>query len=266
MVFYSAFQQSYLWLPFIGLFIGLLATMVGSGGGFFFPVILILFYHIPAHVAVATSLAVTLPICIVGSVGHFRKRNVITSLVLSFGIAGVAGALIGVVITRYLSAKDLKVIFGIYLVLLSFLIFLNNRKTPLPKNEKSGLSKAKLSAGSAYGLAGGIISGTFGTGGVAPVLAGLMAIQLPVKMVVGTSLKIVLINTITALTGHIIMGEIDLSLVFWLSPGTIIGALAGPFLLAGIKLDKWEMKIRNTYAFVIIVIGIIMITSNGLKL
>jgi len=114
MVFFSNFQDGYFWLPVIGLTIGFIASMTGGGGGFFFPPALILFFGISAPVAVATSLAATLPICVVGSVGHYRQGNIDMPNVLVFVIAGVTGALIGAGFTRMIEPDQLKLVFGIW--------------------------------------------------------------------------------------------------------------------------------------------------------
>ncbi len=263
MIFYSEFQQSYLWLPLVGLIVGLLATMIGSGGGFFFPLILILFFGISSHVAVATSLAATLPLCIVGSVGHYRRGNIHSRLVLIFGVAGILGALAGAGLTRLMDTNQLKMAFGVYSLGLALVIFLNNRKKKKtePDLEKRGkkLKRGLLVKGSAYGLAGGIISGTFGTSGSAPVLAGLVALNAPIKLVIGTSLTVVLINTVSALAGHAVLGKIDLTLVLLLTTGTLIGAAAGPQLLGKMKIERSEGHIRQWFALIIFGFGLILI-------
>ncbi|WP_372946920.1 sulfite exporter TauE/SafE family protein [Mariniphaga sp.] len=263
MVFYSEFQQIYLWLPLVGMIVGLLATMIGSGGGFFFPLILMLFFRTPAHIAVATSLAATLPLCMVGSVGHYRQGNIHLRLVLVFGAAGVLGAVAGAWITQQMDTQQLKMAFGIYSLVLAAVIILNSRKNKKQnKNrEKEGkrLKKSLFAQGSAYGFAGGIISGTFGTSGSAPVLAGLVALNAPIKLVVGTSLTVVLINTVSALAGHALIGEIDLTLVLLLTTGTLIGAAAGPRLLGKIKIERSEGHIRQWFALIIFGFGLILI-------
>jgi uncharacterized membrane protein YfcA len=261
MLFNSAFQQSYIWLPFIGLIIGVLATMIGSGGGLFFPLILILLFQVPAHIAVATSLAASLPLGIAGSIGHYRKNNIHLQLATLFGIAGIIGAVSGTLITRLLNSEQLKIAFGIYSILLAVIIFLNSRRKK--KADTAELSKklnrTKISKGAIFGFAGGIISGTFGTSGAAPVLAGLIALHTPIKLVIGTSLLVVLVNTFSAFTGHFLVGEIDLTLVLFLTMGTIAGAFIGPHLLSKINLEKYEAGIKKIFVIIILVSGIVLI-------
>lgn len=265
MFFYSEFQQIYYWLPFVGFAIGLLASMIGSGGGFFFPLILILFFRTPAQVAVATSLAASLPLCLSGTIGHYRKKNIHLRMGLVFGIAGVLGAVAGAWITRVLSSGQLKTAFGFYSVFLAVVIIMNSLRKKADADTESGYSReigpVKIAKGSAFGLAGGIISGTFGTSGAIPVIAGLMVLRTPLRLVVGTSLLVVLVNTVSALTGHFLVGQIDLTLVFLLTSGSVIGAALGPHLLLKVNLQKAEKPVKLAVAVMVIISGIVMIIN-----
>ena len=82
-------------------------------------------------------------------------------------------------------------------------------------------------------------------------------------MVIGTSLLIVLVNTIFAVGAHFIVGRIDLTLVFFLTAGSTIGAMLGPHLLAKIQIDKSENKAKYAYAIIMVAIGILMILGRN---
>jgi uncharacterized membrane protein YfcA len=135
-----------------GFIIGLAASMLGGGGGFFFPPLLILLFGVPAQIAVATSLAATLPICIVGSVGHYRNGNIDLKMGMVFGMAGIIGA-------------------------------------------------------------------------------------------------------------HFLVGEIDLTLVYFLAGGAIFGAFAGSRFLGKVKIGRAEGHIKQWFAIALAVFGIILIIS-----
>ncbi len=265
-VFHSSFELSYLWLPFIGLIIGFLASMTGSGGGFFFLPVLILLFRVPVQIAVATSLAATLPVCIIGSLGHFRYGHTDLRMGALFAGAGILGAILGAMLTNLLTGVQLKIGFGIYALLIALSIALNNRKQR--RAEKNGIplpedgALKRVTKGSAYGFLAGIITGTFGTSGTAPVLAGLMSLRMPLKLVVGTSLTVVLINTFSALGAHFFVGEIDLTLVWFLASGSMIGAFAGSKILAGLNVSRAEQPVRKGYAVAMAVLGILLIISS----
>jgi uncharacterized protein len=267
MIFFSEFQNTYYWLPLIGLIIGLLATMLGSGGGLFFPLILMVLYAVPAHIAVATSLAAAIPLTLVGGIGHYFKKHTLIPLALVFGSAGVVGALGGAYLTTFISARQLKVSFGAYSVLLALLIFANlvagKSKHHNDSTEKSlVLTPARTARGAVHGLAGGMISGVFGSSGAAPVLSGLMSMNLSLRHVAGTSMIIVFINTFSAMTGHFIMGEIDMMLVLLLTTGSVTGAVLGPRLLDRLNPENHNFRIRCVFAMVTLIAGIVLIINH----
>ncbi len=269
MIFHSPFEYHYLWLPLVGIAIGLLGSMIGGGGGFFFLLVLILFFDVPAQIAVATSLAATLPICVVGSVSHYRHGHIDFRMVLFFVAAGIPGAVLGANLTGLMSQEQLEISFGIYLILLATHMYLNDRKHRRAGLKGKTLRKntrlKKNAKGSVYGFLAGVITGIFGTSGTAPVLAGLMAIRMPIKLVVGTSLLVVLVNTISALATHFLVGKIDLTLVYFLAGGAMIGAFTGPKILSGIKTKGTEGPIRRWYALVLVIFGVILILSSNLR-
>lgn len=264
MIFHSSIEPVYFLLPLIGLVVGLFGSMLGGGGGFFFLPVLTILLKVPAQTAVITSLAATLPICMVGSLSHYHKNNIDFHLATVFAIAGIAGAFIGAGITSLISNTQLKISFGIY----SMLIALNmvystwqsryNRTANQKQHSFTGLRSAK---GSLYGFFAGIITGTFGTSGTAPVLAGLFSMHVPLKIVIGTSLLIVLANTLFAVGAHFLIGKIDLTLVYFLTSGSAIGALSGPKILATVKTGSSENRVRYWYAAVMAGLGIVMIVS-----
>jgi len=128
--------------------------------------------------------------------------------------------------------------------------------------EKNPRQVLKTIKGSFFGLSAGLIAGTFGTSGTAPVIAGLFAMRLPVKKLVGTSLLVVLVNTLFAVGAHFLLGQIDLTLVWFLTGGSVIGAIAGTKLLSRANVERSENNIRYLYAVVMIAIGVLMMISK----
>jgi uncharacterized membrane protein YfcA len=260
MIEFSEIQNIYFILPILGFIIGLFGTMVGGGGGFFFLPILTLLLKVPAQTAVITSLSATLPICIVGSLGHYRKNNIDFKVAVLFMVTGIIGAFIGAEITNRISDLALKTAFGVYSILIAFNMVFSAGK----KGKKTRISPRSLKSltGSLFGMAAGLITGTFGTSGTAPVLAGLFSMKIPFRMVIGTSLLVVLVNTIFAVGAHFIVGKIDLTLVIFLTAGSTLGAIPGPRLLAKIQIDKSENKAKYAFAIIMVAIGILMILGR----
>ncbi len=266
MIEFSEIQNIYFILPLLGFIIGLFGTMIGGGGGFFFLPVLTLLLAVPAQTAVITSLVATLPICMVGSWGHYRKNHINFRVAVLFMITGIIGAFIGAGIANRISDSALKAAFGGYSILIALHMVFNARKNNIDGfSKKTIISQKNLKTltGSFFGLAAGLITGTFGTSGTAPALAGLFSMKIPFRMVIGTSLLVVLVNTIFAVGAHFIVGKIDLTLVVFLTAGSTIGAILGPRLLAKIQIDKSENKARYAYAIIMVAIGILMILGRN---
>jgi hypothetical protein len=266
MINFSEIQNIYFILPLVGLIIGLFGTMVGGGGGFFFLPVLTLLLAVPAQTAVITSLVATLPICMIGSWGHYRKNHINFQVAALFMITGIIGAFIGAGIANNISGSALKAAFGGYSILIALHMLFNARKNNIEGVRKKTIisqKNLKTLTGSFFGMAAGLITGTFGTSGSAPVLAGLFSTKIPVKMVIGTSLLVVLMNTVFAVGAHFIVGKINLTLVVFLTSGSTIGALIGPRLLAKIQVDKSESKVKYAYAFIMAAIGFLMILGRN---
>jgi uncharacterized membrane protein YfcA len=265
MVFYSAFESSYLWLPLIGFIVGFFGALIGGGGGFFFLPVLILFFNVPAQVAVPTSLAATVPICLAGSYGHYRKNNLDMKIGLIFMVAGIFGAMSGATVTSLVTEVQLKISFGVYSIILALQMLYNLYKEKRAGKEGESLKplsrRERNVRGVSYGFLSGVITGTFGTSGIAPVMAGMFAMRMPLRLVIGTSLLVIFGNTFAALGAHFMVGRIDLSLVLFLTAGTVIGALLGPHFLSGVKVESAEGPVRGWYAVGMILFGIFMIVA-----
>jgi len=267
MIEFSEIQNIYFILPILGFIVGLFGTMAGGGGGFFFLPALTLVLKVPAQTAVITSLVAALPICVVGSWGHNHKNNINFKVAFILIAGGIIGAFVGAGITEWITGWQLKVAFGIYSILIALNMVLDARKKQKNPNETKIQNKEngflRITKGSLFGLVAGLITGTFGTSGSAPVIAGLFSLKIPFKKVIGTSLIVVLLNTVFAVSAHFLIGKIDLTLVSFLTAGSVLGAVAGPKLFSKMKLDKAEKSAGYWYAAVMVIIGVLMIISKN---
>jgi uncharacterized membrane protein YfcA len=257
-----AYDSSFLWLPFIGLAIGLLVTIFGGGGGFFYVPILILLFHVPTQMAVVTSLAATIPTVIIGSIEHYRRGNINLQVGVIFGVAGLVGALLGAYVSHLVSSALLQKLFGAYSILLTIPMVLTSKNRLKNLGSEVLVSKPLTSSRiilcSFFGILSGIMAGLFGISGTASIVAGLYILGLPVTIVVGTSVLVVLFNAISGFVGHLLVGQFNLILLLFLGSGSVIGGFIGPRILSKINVQALEKVYGILFILLVNIFGIIM--------
>jgi uncharacterized membrane protein YfcA len=262
MILGFTYDPSFLWLPPIGLAIGLLVTVFGGGGGFFYVPILTLLFHVPTQLAAATSLAATIPTVIVGSIEHYRKGNIDLRIGLVFGVSGLVGALLGAYVSHLVSSALLQKLFGAYAIALTIPMVLTskNRLKDISGKAKTpqALTSSRIALCLVFGSLSGIMAGLFGTSGTASIVAGLYILGLPVTVVVGTSVLVVLFNAVSGFIGHLMVGQFNLMLLVLLGSGSVIGGFLGPRILAKINVETLEKVYGILFILLVVIFGIIM--------
>jgi uncharacterized membrane protein YfcA len=103
----------------IGLAGGVIAGLLGVGGGVLFVPGLVIFLGLNQHEAEATSLLAIIPVAIVGTYMQDRYGNVRRGDALLLGLLSVAGAAGGVALANALSGTVLRDAFAALLVIVA---------------------------------------------------------------------------------------------------------------------------------------------------
>ncbi len=103
----------------IGLGAGIIAGLLGVGGGVLFVPGLVLFAGLSQHQAEATSLLAIVPVAIVGTYRQDRYGNVNRADALVVGLLSVAGAAAGVALANALTGTALRDAFACLMVLVA---------------------------------------------------------------------------------------------------------------------------------------------------
>ncbi len=107
----------------IGLAAGVVAGLLGVGGGVLFVPGLVFFMGLGQHQAEATSLLAIVPVAIVGTYRQDRYGNVNRPDALLVGVLSVAGAAAGVALANSLSGAFLRDAFaGLMLIVAAQLV------------------------------------------------------------------------------------------------------------------------------------------------
>jgi uncharacterized membrane protein YfcA len=103
----------------IGLAAGVVAGLLGVGGGVLFVPGLVLFLGLDQHHAEATSLLAIVPVAIVGTYRQDRYGNVVRRDALLLGLLSLAGAAAGVALANALSGAVLRDAFAALMLLVA---------------------------------------------------------------------------------------------------------------------------------------------------
>lgn len=113
-----------------GLVTGLLAGLLGVGGGFILVPVLVLFGGVEIHRAVATSLCVIALISVPATASHLLAGQTIPlDIATLFAIGAALGLKLGSRLAAKLSGPRLQQLFGATLLVMATLILLHNLKS-----------------------------------------------------------------------------------------------------------------------------------------
>jgi uncharacterized membrane protein YfcA len=97
----------------VGLITGVLAGVLGVGGGFVRMPMLVYVLGIPTHVAIGTDLFEIMISAGYGTLTHAIKGNVDVMMALVMGTGAAVGAQFGAVLTRYFSGPRIRLLFSV---------------------------------------------------------------------------------------------------------------------------------------------------------
>jgi uncharacterized membrane protein YfcA len=209
---------NFLFFVAMGCGVGFLAGLFGVGGGIIMVPILIFSYEhlgvsssVLTHMAIGTSLFVIIFGSVMSAYQHRKQGNVDWRLALILGFSSAIAA--------FATSKFAAAINGRYLQVAFALFVLAAAIRMLTEGERSGQQRAdlrrkpKMIGLVGVGFAAGVISALAGIGGgvfTIPMMYYLL--NMPLKLVIGTSSTTIVITSVFSVTGYVLngMGHTDL--------------------------------------------------------
>ncbi|MHB1538210.1 MAG: TSUP family transporter [Solirubrobacteraceae bacterium] len=107
-------------LAALGLLAGIIAGLLGVGGGALFVPTLVIFAGLSQHVAEGTSLLAMIPVVLVGAANQRRYGNVKGRDAIVLGLLSVGGAAGGVVLADALPGFALRIAFAVLTLYIAY--------------------------------------------------------------------------------------------------------------------------------------------------
>lgn len=268
----------------LGFGVGVLSGMFGIGGGFLTTPLLI-FYGIPPTVAVASATTQITGASVSGAMVHMRRGGVDLKMAAVMTVGGFLGSIVGAAVFRMLqSTGQIDVVISfLYVLILGWIGFImlkdalvalgfivaKVRETAAPRHNRwvaslplrwrfyaSGLYLSPV-APVAIGFGAGVLTVLLGIGGgfiIVPAMIYLLG--MPARVVIGTSLAMVLsVSAATTMVHAVTTRSVDIVLAGLLLVGGVIGAQYGALLTLRIKPDL----LRLALAVIILLVGLRML-------
>jgi uncharacterized protein len=206
-----------------GLFSGLLAGILGIGGGTVLVPIIKSLGYTPVQAVATSSLAIIMT-SVSGSFQNWRTGNLKFKKVIFLGLPSLLTAQIGVWIADAIAPHILLISFACFLIINIFLTSLRKRIVARG-DEQQQLINSPLLARLLTGGVAGLLAGLFGIGGgVILVPLQILLLGEKIKSAVQTSLGVIVITSIAACAGHAFRGNIIWLTGIILGMGGLIGA------------------------------------------
>lgn len=263
----------------IGVFVGILSGLLGIGGGTILVPTFHLVFGMSAIRSTATSLFTIILTSISGSAAHIRNKTCIIWVGVFAGVGGAIMSPLGVWLASF--SPDWLVMFAAAVVIAysSFTMFKKafvlrrqlkdktseNCETPSVDkaldntvNDHCKLSLKTALVSACIGLAAGLVSGYVGVGGgflMVPLFMSLL--NLPMRVVSGSSLIAVMILAIPGTITQAFLGNVDWICGLSVAIGSIPGSILGAKLIKRLP----ELTLRFIFGIVLLVAATLLVLN-----
>ena len=240
----------------LGLLIGISLGALGGGGSILAVPALVYAAGQNPKQATTTSLVLVALTALIGIAPHWRAGRVRFVSGTVFGLAGIGGSLLG---SRWNKAADPDVLLLAFSGLMLVAAFAMWRRVSRPAPQPAATATAAVAADAnpttaridalttakvvVAGTFVGLLTGFFGVGGgfvIVPAL--VLALGFTMAEAVGTSLLVITINSVVALSTRLQTGAIEWSTVIPFTIASMIGVVIGSRLASTLdssSLQRW---------------------------
>jgi len=163
---------------------------------------------------------------LIGGIAHWRRGRVHSRLALFGGLSSAAGSFLGGIASKWVHEDFFLFLFGVVTLLAAVTMFF-----PPPTLDRDQLQADRVAIPmfvlSLLSFVVGVVVGFLGAGNFMFVPLLIYVLKVPVRVTIGSSLFIAMLNTFSGFLGKLITGQIPLVPAISVILGAGAGALAG---------------------------------------
>ena len=238
----------------LGLTIGILLGLLGGGGSILAVPALVYGVGTPLAVAVPTSLLVVGISSATAVLPRLRQGQVAWRIAGVFGTAGAGAAFAGAAVNRLLDPRVVLVGFAALMVAAGVRML----REQLPVGGDCALPgggvnwRGCLPKAIGSGVVVGFLTGLFGVGGgflIIPALVLLLGLSMTVA--VGTSLVIIVINSVAGFAAHAGDAALDYRIALAFTAAAVVGSLASARVASRLPAER----LRRWFAYLVFAVA-----------
>ncbi|MFD6677432.1 sulfite exporter TauE/SafE family protein, partial [Rhodococcus zopfii] len=236
--------------------VGVTLGLLGGGGSILTVPLLAYVAGMDAKEAIATSLLVVGVTSAVGAISHARAGRVQWRTGILFGLAGMAGAYAGGLLSRFIPGTVLLLAFAAMMIATAIAMLRGRKNTAAAGDDTHSMPVGKILLD---GVIVGLVTGLVGAGGgflVVPALALLGGLPMPIA--VGTSLIVIAMKSFAGLGGYLSTVHIDWRLAAMVTGAAVVGSLIGGRLTSLIDPDT----LRKSFGWFVLIMSSVILAQE----
>lgn len=237
------------------LLIGLALGLLGGGGSVLTVPVFTYVLGYPPKTAIAMTLPVVAVASSVGAIGHWRAGRVRLRMAVQLGSVAMLTAFAAARLASYVPSRAQMAFLGAVIVAAAVAML----RPPSRKTEDT-LPPRPAWVIMLVGALVGVLTGLTGVGGGFVIVPALVVLaRLGMKEAIGTSLLVIVMNTIAGFSGYLGTVAIDWPLLVPFTLVAVGGILAGTRLVGHIP----TATLRHGFAVLLVVIGVLILWQSS---
>ncbi|QXE23910.1 hypothetical protein B6N60_02607 [Richelia sinica FACHB-800] len=245
--------------------IGLSLGLIGGGGSVLALPILVYVMGVPPKSAIAMTLVIVGTVSILGLIPHWRAKNVRFKTALIFGSTTMVGAFLGAKIATLPIITDAvqMTLFAVTMFLAAVFMIRRSSQSVMTEEDLAGYPQPVCKYCWLWlmteGLGVGVLTGLVGVGGGFAIVPALVLLgKVPMKKAIGTSLLIIIFNSITGFLGYLGNVSLDWNLMFSFIIAASLGTVPGAYFAQYVPAQK----LQKTFGYFLLAVAAVVLVQN----
>ncbi len=241
---------------FLALIVGLTLGLLGGGGSILTVPVIAFTLGVDPKTAIVMSLPIVGGASLIGVARHWRLGNIDFRIAIPFGAAAMVGAFGGARLARFMEGSTQLILLAVVMLGASVSMFRNaNLAEPELPTTPPTIGPLTFIVGALTGT----LTGLVGVGGGFLLVPALVLLaKVPMRQAVGTSLFVIVLNTIAGFAGYAGSVVVPWVLVFWFAAFTAVGILVGSALAAKVS----QSNLKRAFAVLLVLVAVFILWQS----